>query len=217
MSLINISGINILLIDEQYPIGVSLSGGADSAVLAFILMKYSKSPIHFFTLGHQSKKYIPVIQSINVIQKCIDLTGNFNVKHHIEFAPTQEREHLFKFLKENIDSSLVKIMYTATTQVPPMSEMAKFKNTIDQGFIERRDSTKYKPVFHYNNKLYNPFLNFDKKDIKNLYNDLGILDSLFPISRSCGQVDIFPYHCGDCWMCEERMWAFGKQSCTTIN
>lgn len=212
MNIIKLSGIDIMLYNKQTPIGVSLSGGADSAVLAFILMKYSNSPIHFFTLGYKLKNFVSIKHSIEVIQKCIELTGNFNVTHHIEYAPAGERDHYFKFLIDKVDSSLVNIIYTATTQTPPADDLLKFKNTLSSDISSRRDPTVIRPRFSHYNKLYHPFLNVDKKHIKQLYYDLGILDSLFPITRSCESFENFQSHCGNCWWCEERLWAFGKLS-----
>jgi 7-cyano-7-deazaguanine synthase in queuosine biosynthesis len=212
MNMIKLSGIDIMLYDDQTPIGVSLSGGADSAVLAFILMKYSKSPIHFITLGSKQKNYTSVKHSVEVLQKCVDLTGNFNVTHHVAYTYSQERDSFFKLLIDNVDSSLVSIVYTGTTQLPPTEDLLKFKHKLSPDLISRRDPNITSPTFSHHNKLYHPFLNCDKKDIKQLYQDLGILDSLFPITRSCIAMERSPNHCGNCWWCEERLWAFDKLS-----
>ena len=48
----------------------------------------------------------------------------------------------------------------------------------------------------------------DKKDIARLYEEEGILDDLFPLTRSCENDDTLDYHCGFCWWCDERKWAF---------
>jgi tRNA(Ile)-lysidine synthase TilS/MesJ len=212
MNMIKLSGIDIMLYDNQTPIGVSLSGGADSAVLAFILMKYSKSPIHFITLGSKQKNYTSVKHSVEVLQKCIDLTGNFNVTHHVAYTYSQERDSFFKLLIGKVDSSLVSIVYTATTQSPPADDLLQFKNKLAPDISLRRDPTIIRPTFSHHNKLYHPFLNCNKKDIKQLYQDLGILDSIFPITRSCESLENFQDHCGNCWWCEERLWAFDKLS-----
>ena len=53
-----------------------------------------------------------------------------------------------------------------------------------------------------------PFLGMDKKDIARLYEEEGILDDLFPLTRSCENDDTLDYHCGYCWWCDERKWAF---------
>jgi 7-cyano-7-deazaguanine synthase in queuosine biosynthesis len=90
--------------------------------------------------------------------------------------------------------------------------MLKFKNMLDKDLIARRAPNTIKPMFSCQNKIYNPFSNIDKKDIKNLYHDLGLLETLFPLTRSCESLVDFEKHCGECWWCEERLWAFGKLS-----
>jgi len=59
-----------------------------------------------------------------------------------------------------------------------------------------------------------PWKNFTKKDLANLYEVHDLLDTLFPLTRSCeGEAEEtmnFTKHCGRCWWCQERMWAFGK-------
>jgi len=51
-----------------------------------------------------------------------------------------------------------------------------------------------------------------------MYTELDVMDSLFPVTRSCewkesmGGDDPGLEHCGTCWWCEERLWAFNKLS-----
>lgn len=55
-----------------------------------------------------------------------------------------------------------------------------------------------------------PYYNMDKKGIAKMYEDEGLMDTLFPCTRSCESDTQMTGHCGQCWWCEERMWAFGK-------
>jgi 7-cyano-7-deazaguanine synthase in queuosine biosynthesis len=55
-----------------------------------------------------------------------------------------------------------------------------------------------------------PFFNMNKKNISAKYAELGLLDTLFPITKSCEDRSILKGHCGKCWWCLERKWAFGK-------
>ena len=43
------------------PIGVSVSGGADSAILLYFLMKYHKHKIYITTLADRSKMKFPIL------------------------------------------------------------------------------------------------------------------------------------------------------------
>ena len=61
-----------------------------------------------------------------------------------------------------------------------------------------------------------PFTNKDKKFVAELYKSLGVLDSLYPLTRSCENNQGYlpdpnnEKHCEKCWWCLERYWAFGR-------
>lgn len=55
-----------------------------------------------------------------------------------------------------------------------------------------------------------PFFNMNKKDIAKMYEDEGLMDTLWPVTRSCESETMSEGHCGECWWCQERLWAFGK-------
>jgi len=200
----NVLDLNLV---EKNNIGLSLSGGADSAVLAYILLKYSQRKIHFFTTASFNKNIITVKHSSSIIKKCIELTGNFNVEHHIDYVQVQDRTEFLNNLNTKVNSGIVDIMYTGTTSIP--ADASNFKNTLNNAIIQRRDPKLVKPLYSHNNNLYHPFINLDKKDIQQLYNDLNILTEIFPLTRSCESTVEFEKHCGHCWWCEERLWAFG--------
>lgn len=201
----NIHNINLI---QKPNIGVSLSGGADSAILAYMLMKYSQSQIHFFTTASFNKHIITVKHSSSIIKKCIELTGNFNVKHHIDYVTSQDRTKFFNSLISKVDSKIVDIIYTGTTNTP--ADLTNFKNKLNQDIVQRRDPMVTKPLYSHDNKMYHPFINLDKKDIKKLYDELNVLSEIFPLTRSCESTIEFENHCGHCWWCEERMWAFDR-------
>ena len=61
----------------------------------------------------------------------------------------------------------------------------------------------------------------DKRMIAHLYKHFNVLEELLPHTRSCEWHEGFENngvivpnpkdgHCGECWWCRERKWAFGK-------
>ena len=57
---------------------------------------------------------------------------------------------------------------------------------------------------------YHILVNIDKKGVKELYETLGVLDSIVPVTRSCEVfTNTFDYVCKDCWSCREKYWGFG--------
>ena len=60
------------------------------------------------------------------------------------------------------------------------------------------------------NNLLSPWItNLPKKEIAKLYKILDI-ENLYSMTRSCESLTVLDAHCGECWWCKERMWAFGK-------
>jgi 7-cyano-7-deazaguanine synthase in queuosine biosynthesis len=196
------------------PLGISASGGADSSLLLYILMKYTASPIHIFTCSSKQKHRVAPHIVSNVIAYCIDAHQfKYPVYHHVYFVETQTRESWENGMA-NINSSLkLSSVYTATTANPPLIVTNLWKNG-DNGLSSRRDPGITRPTIYYNSPisktLHVPMVNVDKLKVKQIYDELGLTDTLFPITRSCESLVLNSGHCGECWWCQERYWAFGK-------
>ena len=80
------------------------------------------------------------------------------------------------------------------------------------GLPDSRDRTDTPKQTVYGNKVF-PFKNIDKKGIAELYEMHGLVDTLYPITRTCEDYSNDPddvQHCGECVWCQERLWGFGK-------
>ncbi len=188
------------------PIGISCSGGTDSSLLLYILMKHHRDPIHIFTLSNNVKGRANAVVVPKVIEKCIQLTGNINIVHHSYYADEQTENNLFDIQRTFLKDRKIDCLFLAITANPP-SEVV-FANVS----TESRDPETTHPEIIYKGFLRQPFVNKDKKTIAQIYRDLGLSDVLFPITRSCEQPNRLEYyeHCGNCWWCEERKWGFGN-------
>ena len=167
-------------------------------------MSNLKSVVHVYTMANKKKERWNSKVALEVIGKCIDLTNNNNVIHHSYFAQEQTFDSLFGGSKQFLND--LDIMYTGATSLPPDEDLKYFSNTTP--LYDKRNPNIKRPV--YNDKYYIPFFNYNKKDISELYKLLNVTDSLFPYTRSCESLTQFTGHCGECWWCEERKWAFGK-------
>ena len=91
--------------------------------------------------------------------------------------------------------------YMGITANPPI------ETGIKQEDLERAHD-RNKPV--YTDTRITPWINYDKKDIANIYKQLDIME-LFSMTRSCENKTFdFTKHCAECWWCIERKWGFGK-------
>jgi 7-cyano-7-deazaguanine synthase in queuosine biosynthesis len=168
------------------PVGISCSGGTDSSLLLYILMKHTKDPIHIFTLSNNKKGRANAVVVPRVIERCIQLTDNINVIH--------------------LKSKTISCVFFGVTANPPSDVVFASPST------EERDPTVIKNEVDYNGFLRRPFVNKDKKTIADIYKQLNLMETLFPVTRSCEQIGKLEYydHCGQCWWCEERQWGFGR-------
>lgn len=196
------------------PIGISVSGGADSSLLLYILMIYATGPIHVFTCASKEKNRVAPVIASNVIGHCIDAT-NFNqsVYHHVYFVDSQTLTSWRTGMIDINKSLQLSHIYTAVTSNPSKEVTNRWSNG-DNGLNHERDPMVSRPTTYHNlpmaNNLHTPFFNVDKLKIKEIYDELKITDTLFPVTRSCESFELITGHCGECWWCQERQWAFGR-------
>lgn len=213
-------GIEVPIYDTD--VGVSCSGGADSSMLLYLLMKHYKDTdvtIHIFTCVAKSKN-MPVTQaSANVIRKCVDLTGNNNIRHYVNYVDMNNAEMsvhsiYFDWVMEYKKRGDFGMFYTGITRNPPESVTDQFKWTTNwpNGAQTERDPNLVRPIVA--EFWVSIFTNTDKVGLCDVYEGEGVLDTLFPETRSCESTDPEYWHatghCGECWWCEERLWGFGR-------
>ena len=71
------------------PVGVLCSGGADSSLVLYLLMKYSEHPIHVLTMVNQKKHFTNLKVVNDVIRWCITHTKNINTTHTVKYVEEQ--------------------------------------------------------------------------------------------------------------------------------
>lgn len=204
--------INLLdNLDLEIPennIGILVSGGVDSALLLYFLLKHSQNKVHIFSLAPRNKFSTNIKHSIDVIHKCAELTDNYNFTHHINYAIEQNRNNLFALPQLYLENREIDCCFTGVTKNPPLEILLTFgsPNTED----DERNPEVVRNVT--DGKWHTPWTNIDKKDLYMLYKKHHLLYSLFPITRSCESLEqqYLGTYCGTCWWCKERLWGFGK-------
>jgi len=192
-------------------IGIFVSGGADSAILLFILMKHllPHQTLVIFTTHSNQKGRSSVIPANRVIEYCIEKTGFSNIRHIQNFVDVQTIPILFDSSNDYLSIHKIEHIFTGITAAPPAAICEKFTGINTD--ILSRDPTIIKPTSK--GIYYMPFKNKDKKYIAQLYKLYNAQD-LFKLTRSCERYSNSPisYHCGKCWWCEERLWAFNDNT-----
>jgi len=201
-------------------IGIWVSGGADSSILLYCLSKMIKDENLNFQIQplsvRRGRPWNP-IYAANVIDWIVDELNFENMLPHIVYYPDKNDEYQRENKEfrerdvENFNNGIVDVMYSGITMNPPADD-----KTISKNKERSRDETSERLIVNDSLMcLYiNPFFNINKKHIAEIYNQFNLIDTLFPLTRSCEgfaqDTGYYTYHCGKCWWCEERMWAFGR-------
>jgi 7-cyano-7-deazaguanine synthase in queuosine biosynthesis len=118
---------------------------------------------------------------------------------------------------EHFKNNLFQVLYSGITTNPPVEIQKAFKWGVLDDVEEKRGAKVTKETSRYfvhpEGKEFwelKPFFNLDKRQIAELYNEKKILEEIFPLTRSCEHIGTVHGHCGECWWCEERQWAFGR-------
>lgn len=179
-------------IDLNLKYGVLLSGGLDSAILLYIIIRdYPTIDIQPFTIPKHDGAILyanPVIDHFNkkfnlTIPKTIAV-GDPNVYHRLQSKTA---------VKEIFETYAVDKLFIAINQNPP--ELA------DLPGAPQRDQKSDNP------KILFPFVDLYKDDILKIMIDEDQLD-LADITHSCTEQQVG--RCNRCWQCTERAWAFNQ-------
>ena len=228
---IDCAGVDLSIYNEG-PVGIMVSGGIDSAILLYYLMCNCTTTIHIYTTGSNKKFRRNSIIAPKVVEKCIQLTGNNNVVHHIHYDESATETSMIDAPRKALDRQEINIVYDGTTMNPPydiaMNLVRTVKHINTDGTMTThtatpdmsRDDAGNNVMSYNDDKFYMPWANTNKKGIAEMYRDENLIDSLLPVTRSCewdptcdyydmiGAVDPKLGHCGECWWCKEREWGF---------
>lgn len=191
--------------DNVSSIGLKISGGVDSSLLAFLYAKtiadqklrVSVTPI---VIVEQASPF-QLVFSTQVLSKIEDLTSfRFESIKSYECLLGEDKIRKMRDIENHLKGSL-DLIASATTQYPR-----------DPSFVEPGGPDDDRcGVFDtmWDGWIYTPFINHDKRDIAKLYREHGLIETILPLTRSCVQpTQDFTKVCGKCWWCKERAWAF---------
>jgi len=220
--------VNLYLDPNWKRIGISLSGGADSALLAYLICKETDATIYF---THQVRMWRTRPWQKHVCRNVVQWFQNhFNNTFHLyeNLIPPEMEEPNTTFITDEygkLKSGNRIILrsyneYIAHTQKLDALYGAVNKNPDIQfdGALEERNQGVLDPYFvHDNISIVHPFVHTRKDWIIQQYYDLGITD-LLDLTRSCeGEFKDINYKtytpgqiiptCNNCFWCKEREWA----------
>ena len=192
------------------PVGVLVSGGADSALMLYCVLKKCTGPIHVFTITNNKKGMFNTRASLDVIRRCIELTGNTRVEQHIFYREAQQRSDFYDIADLYRSRGLLERVFMGITANPPSAVLDTFTCELPNNIIEMRDPDIIREEYPDSGFIL-PWINTNKKQLAEYYQSLDLIESLYTITRSCeDEHNKFTRPCGRCYWCEERLWGFGR-------
>lgn len=204
---------------EVKTVGIWMSGGADSSLLAWLLAKEiidEKLDVRIQPMSVRRGRGWNPLYAGEVVDFIIKDLNFKNMNEHLIYYPDINDEHQREFQEfwdrndENFIKDVFQILYAGITSNPP-------KNSgLPQSKERSRDEDVEKELVVQNNlRTYmTPLFDVNKSVLADIYANYNLTDTLFPITRSCeGSIDEtgnYTFHCGNCWWCQERFWAFGR-------
>jgi hypothetical protein len=217
-------------------IAIGLSGGADSALLAYLLCEQiTNQSIHVISHKRMWKtRPWQSYDSLNVYTWLLKRFPNIKFSRHTNFiAPDIEYGNIgpsipdeynkfvsgdniqqrafaeYVCFNENVDA-----YYNAVTRNPKGIDLGGMK---ERDIDPTEDNKHLERMTHMGVEVLHPFRFIDKLEIIKKYKELNLME-LFNITRSCeGEFDSIDYTtyisgqtvptCGECFWCKEREWA----------
>ena len=228
--------VNNEIIKNSKKLSVSLSGGADSAILFYHACDVLSDKTFLVWSGYDTRRPDSILYAMEVYQFVKNSYPNVDILPHHTFKYTTETskfqtsekwdskkdpksvahhdEEVKLWNKHKFDLTL-----NGMTCNPPEEAIKKFKMDVDtgHGVIEPRRSVRDRPKWLLDGfrPLYSPFVQEDKSYVKMMYEKYGVLDTLFPLTASCigfpDETDNGQKPCRNCVWCKERLWAFGEE------
>ena len=222
---------------------ISNSGGPDCAIIFYGAAKYvveNNLPIKFYHMSidsttkffyiHHAKQVINFIeQEFGVPCEEHYTIDNVEVGRTSTGMPTNYSETQQELVNDIFQKhSNIKYLMSGRSNMLPQSflleEQAKgnWLNAKLSPDTNRDSSKTFAPYGLYFNsegksigKFYGPFMNGDKRDVKQCYDSYGVIDTLYPLTRSCEAHTEWSHyngqeHCGECLFCFERYTIFGR-------
>lgn len=189
-------------------IGLQLSGGADSALMAYLVSKYIidnnlSTKLKRITFGFGNKPdYFQTAE--NIQNKITEMLGkDVWIEPYIKFYNHKQEHSTVVQLRYLFNNNIIDFTMSGRTKNPSINEVVDPSNSR----IVDRDN----PVIIDDDSILEPFYDITKDVLLQYYFDNN-LESLLFITSSC-DANYSPnlvVPCTTCWWCREREWAFKK-------
>lgn len=201
-------------------IGISMSGGADSSILCYLLAKQIKEQnldviIHPISARFEIRpwSYKHACRVVNFIKynlECPEIFGHhyfFGISAEECKSDSEKEKHFNHVVSFMFYNELIDHLFSGKTKNPSQEVMNTF---FDKNPQADRNKPTEKDIYKAPVETV-PWAMSDKRLIMSQYQKHNLINTLLPITRSCEGdeyiTEKFTKECGKCWWCEERKWA----------
>jgi len=218
---------------------IALSGGTDSAAVMFLICKhfpnvevipYSCQDVYNPYDIQAAEKIVKFMQDKFPSQNIQDLIKrNYDDRNEALYPAAEEaikNDPSFSTMtaqqvSKSLQLSAVRdelrnrypnaYMINGMTRNPPIEDMKKHPIMFHMAETRRNQNDKQRNT-RGPRRSYLPFANVDKKFVAAVFKENNLMDSLFPLTRSCvgdeEMTDNYSQECHECFWCFEKAWAF---------
>ena len=195
-------------------LGVSMSGGADSTILCYLLAKTIKKRDLQITIqpynGYDiwapldSRGIIKIVQYIQSTFPTVDIQWPISTVFNTNgaLAPNDKNRFIRPLIEKLTEHGVIDIVMNGISMGPPIEIQQTFQQDPDPSVVDMRRRPGLRQWHEIERAIDSlaPFKNVDKSFIVQCYKEFGIED-LLDKTNSC----ILPQgNCSECWWCQER-------------
>ena len=220
--------IEIAIPKNGAAVGMFLSGGPDSALTAYLVAKTVKdlgfkNPIFPITTEFLARPYNIKYAwgALRKIEELLDFQFDQHLifpmpNHALPITDEDKKVIMSANIKEYYEKYGLSCIFNGLTANPPVDEVG---DTLYGDSSKERDEPEVILQKLKNKRVQYPFLFSHKRVVSYFYNHFDLLETLFPITRSCEaemhETEYFTKDCFSvrpvekcCWWCRERRWGF---------
>ena len=227
--------VRVEIPEKHKTICVTVSGGADSALLLWKILRYQKQTnnrfkIIMYTSSPRTKRCFNFYHSLQVQRWIFDTTQFDGFNHDYAWCTfrtyggltSAQYSHWRKLATEYKPTLFIsgRTSWPQSKELPPhwttnsdqaieVAEANSYKRNGEAPILERLQDTdpNADKWFAPDTFYYTPLISVDKRWIWGSYKHYKIA-GLWNTTRSCeGDIKILDNICGECWWCLERSWA----------
>ena len=199
-------------------LALSMSGGADSTMLCYLLAKTSRrhnlqitiQPYNGYDIWApmDSKGVVKIIKYIQSKFPTVDIQWPISTVFDTngDLGPRSKNMYIRPLLDKLEAHNVVDLVMNGISMGPPLEVQQTFKDWDNKINVRRL------PGYHLWNEVeraidhLSPFKHVDKRFVVQCYKDFGI-EKLLRMTNSCTAPQ---GNCSECWWCQERNWALNE-------